>query len=233
MGVGVRSSRSLAHGFPSPHPHQQTIQQPFSLFLNGQNVGADLLERAQRLRFVEMSREADFVADLGGLFLEPGIGGVGNTSSLIKASIPPSSSRGTGSVSRNSLIDQPTILVDPVISDLDNAVPLPLVRRLLERRLRVWPSRGETFCLITSSRLFGLTSVLCFGSQHAFDTVQALDSLPNQTSLDRLTLNGKNHLALLGYDEVDSEVLSQIESLLDRSLQRAAVPGLAAPPPLH
>ena len=52
-------------------------QQPFGFFLNGQNVGADLFERAQRLRLVEVPREADLVADLGGVFLDPGIGRVG------------------------------------------------------------------------------------------------------------------------------------------------------------
>jgi hypothetical protein len=31
---------------------QQAIQQPFSLLLDGKNVGADFFERAQRLRFI-------------------------------------------------------------------------------------------------------------------------------------------------------------------------------------
>ena len=58
-------------------PFSRPSKQPFGLFLDGENVGADLFERAQRLRLVEVPREADLVADLGGVFLDPGIGRVG------------------------------------------------------------------------------------------------------------------------------------------------------------
>jgi hypothetical protein len=56
---------------------KQTIQQPLGFLLDGEDVGADLLQRAQRLRLVEVPREADLVADLGGVFLDPGVGRVG------------------------------------------------------------------------------------------------------------------------------------------------------------
>jgi hypothetical protein len=75
---------------------------------------------------------------------------------------------------------------------------------------------GKTFCLIKSPHLFRLFSVLSFGSDLPFDTLEALDSVPNQSSLDLLKLNGKHHLALLGCHEVDPETLNQIETLLGR-----------------
>ena len=64
----------LLHGLA---PLQQAVQQPLGLLLDGEDVGADLFQRAQRLRLVEVPREADLVADLGGVFLDPRIGRVG------------------------------------------------------------------------------------------------------------------------------------------------------------
>ena len=52
-------------------------QQPLGLPLQRQNVGADLLQCAQRLRLVEVAGEADLVADLDALGVVPGIGCVG------------------------------------------------------------------------------------------------------------------------------------------------------------
>ena len=56
---------------------QQAIQQPLGLLLDGENVGADLLQCTQRLRLVEVAREAHLVADPGGILLDPRIGRVG------------------------------------------------------------------------------------------------------------------------------------------------------------
>ena len=131
-------------------------------------------------------------------------------------------------LARLSLIDQPSILLDPVISDLDNAVPIPPLRRLLERWLRVWPSRGETFCLVERSRLFQLTSILSFGSSMSRATVEVLEALPRQPWLERINLLGKRHLAVLGLRQIDADILSGVETLLDHSLPRAVAP--AAPP---
>lgn len=131
-------------------------------------------------------------------------------------------------LARLSLIDQPSILLDPVISDLDNAVPIPPLRRLLERWLRVWPSRSESFCLVERSRLFQLTSILSFGSAMSRATVKVLEALPRQPWLERINLLGKRHLAVLGLRQIDADILSGVETLLDHSLPRAVAP--AAPP---
>lgn len=125
---------------------------------------------------------------------------------------------------RISLIDQPSMLIDPVISDLDSAVPFRALRQLLPRRLRVWPSREETFCLIEHSSLFQLTSILCFGTTLADSTKKALSSLSQRNWLTWLTIEGKRHLALLGMQRVDPDVFSSIETLLNLSLPRANVP---------
>jgi hypothetical protein len=132
---------------------------------------------------------------------------------------------------RISLIDQPSILIDPVISDLDSAVPLPVLRKLLSSRLRVWPSREETFCMINMSSLLQLTSILSFNSALAQSTKQALDSLSRQKWLEWLTIRGKRHLALLGLRNVDADVFSGVEKLLNLSLLRAGTPASATPPP--
>jgi hypothetical protein len=52
---------------------QQAIQQSLRLLLDHEDLGADLLQRAQRLQLIEVPREADLVADLGGIFLDLGI----------------------------------------------------------------------------------------------------------------------------------------------------------------
>ena len=62
------SWRSFAHSF------RDFGEQPFGLLLDGQDIGADLFQRPQRLGLVEVAREADLVADPGDLLLDPGVG---------------------------------------------------------------------------------------------------------------------------------------------------------------
>jgi hypothetical protein len=56
---------------------EQFIEQALGFLFHGENVGADGVQGAEGLRLVEVAGEADFVADLGGVFLNPGIGRVG------------------------------------------------------------------------------------------------------------------------------------------------------------
>src|SRR5437016_5662476 len=56
---------------------EQFIKQALGFLFHGQDVGADFVQRAQRLRLVEVAGEADFVTDLGGVFPDPGVGRVG------------------------------------------------------------------------------------------------------------------------------------------------------------
>jgi len=55
---------------------QQSTQQAMRLFLNRQNVGSNRIERAQWLGFIEVAGEADLVANLCGIPLDPRIGRV-------------------------------------------------------------------------------------------------------------------------------------------------------------
>lgn len=52
-------------------------QQPLGLPLQRQDVGADLLQCAERLGLVEVAGEADLVAGLDAFGVVPGVGGVG------------------------------------------------------------------------------------------------------------------------------------------------------------
>jgi hypothetical protein len=57
--------------------HQDLLQQSLGLLLQRLDIGADLRQRAQRLRLVEIAGEGDLLADLGGLFIDPGVGHMG------------------------------------------------------------------------------------------------------------------------------------------------------------
>ena len=56
---------------------EQLIQQPLGFLFHGEDVGADFFKRPQRLRLVEVAGEADFVADLGSIRLDPRVRRVG------------------------------------------------------------------------------------------------------------------------------------------------------------
>ena len=56
---------------------EELVEKALCLLLHGEDVGADLVERAQGLWLVEVACEADLVADLGDVGLDPGIVGVG------------------------------------------------------------------------------------------------------------------------------------------------------------
>lgn len=119
-----------------------------------------------------------------------------------------------------SLYNQPAILVDPVISDLDNAIPVKSLRLLFERVISVLPSRQETFCLVDQSRLFALTSIIAFDSQLARTSVGKLKQLLAQRLLDFRTLVvGKSlwgkHLAILGIGTGDSAIVEAVIKVLD------------------
>ena len=86
-----------------PYPPTISPIKPFRLLLQREDVRADLLQRAQRLRLVELAREADLVADLDARRVVPGVRRVRQHLALEERSMPPSSSSGTCSVSRRSV----------------------------------------------------------------------------------------------------------------------------------
>jgi hypothetical protein len=62
-----------------------------------------------------------------------------------------------------AILDQPSLLIAPDISDTQNALPIPALARWLERHsLGVRPTRAETQALIRNSKLFSLTGIISF-----------------------------------------------------------------------
>ena len=117
-----------------------------------------------------------------------------------------------------SLYNQPSILLDPVISDLDNAVPIKTLQRLLSNFIKVSPSRDETFCLIDKSHLFALTSIISFNSQLAQTSVIRLKHLlvNRLLSFQAIAVKGK-HLAVLGVQRGQSTIIEAVVEKLDKS----------------
>ena len=56
---------------------QNAVEQALGLLLHGEDVGTDFGEGAQGLGLVEVACEGDFIADFGGVGLEPSVGRVG------------------------------------------------------------------------------------------------------------------------------------------------------------
>jgi hypothetical protein len=62
-----------------------------------------------------------------------------------------------------SILDQPSLLIAPNISDTESAIPIRSIARLLNNLwLGVQPTRKQTQCFIKSSQLFNLTALICF-----------------------------------------------------------------------
>jgi len=62
-----------------------------------------------------------------------------------------------------SILDQPSLLVAPDISDTESAIPIRAIARFLDRvGLGVKPTRKQTQCFIERSQLFNLTALISF-----------------------------------------------------------------------
>lgn len=120
------------------------------------------------------------------------------------------------SLKQISLLNQPSILLDPVVSDLESAVPIKSLRVLLERFIRVEPSIDQTYCLINRSQLFSLTSVIGFASQLAQETVSTLGDLINLKLSSFKTLPLGNHLAVLGLKHGNFELVEAVLHAIDK-----------------
>lgn len=120
------------------------------------------------------------------------------------------------SLDKISLLNQPSILIDPVISDLDDAVPLKSLRKIVNRLIRVQPSRKETYCLINKSKLFGLTSIIDLSSQLGEETVMRLKKLLASNLSNFKSLPTKNHLAPLGFRRSNSIVVKAVLDTVEK-----------------
>jgi len=122
-----------------------------------------------------------------------------------------------------SLYNQPSILLDPVVSDLDNAIPIKSLQLFFSRLVQVLPSRMETFCLIKNSNLFALTSIIAFDSKVAGESVTELKQILSKRLLTLRTIAAEGswlgkHLAAIG---VSSGNQSLVEAVVDE-LQKAS-----------
>jgi hypothetical protein len=80
-----------------------------------------------------------------------------------------------------SILNQPSILLAPDISDTDSAIP-PILARVVDRLgWGVKPSRKQTQCFIESSKLFNITRLISFDR----DTVAGNQSDLNKLEKDR------------------------------------------------
>ena len=76
-GIGLRRLPCCLDARLMSPTRSSLRQQPLRLPLQGQDVGPYLLQRAERLRLVEVAGEADLVADLDTVRDVPGVRGVG------------------------------------------------------------------------------------------------------------------------------------------------------------
>lgn len=120
------------------------------------------------------------------------------------------------SLDQISLLNQPSILIDPVISDLDNAVPIKSLRRIVNRFIRVQPSREETYCLINKSKLFGLTSIIDLDSNLGEETVTQLKKVLAGHLFDFKSLLTGNHIAPLGFKRSNSAVVKAVLDTIEK-----------------
>lgn len=115
-----------------------------------------------------------------------------------------------------SLHNQPTLLLDPVMADLEDAVPLPALQKLLARWVRVSPSRSQSFCIVENSRLFHLTSIVGFGSRLASATVASFVDILGPRLRHLIQLEPRAHLAIMGFGHTDQEVVAAVSDWLNQ-----------------
>ena len=119
-----------------------------------------------------------------------------------------------------SLLNQPQLLVDPVIASLDAAIPWKPLEKIFAPLLKVIPSRESTFRLIEKSTLFSLTKIFSLHSKTAQDTIDRLkqvDRKPPFLPLSPLCIHLSNpkpllgaHLAILGLNTTDAAIAEKI-----------------------
>lgn len=73
------------------------------------------------------------------------------------------------------ILNQPSILIAPDISDTDSAIPKPIARIIDRLGFGVRPSRQQTQCLIENSHLFNLTALVSFERDAVAGSVQDQD----------------------------------------------------------
>lgn len=119
-----------------------------------------------------------------------------------------------------SLLNQPQLLVDPVIASLDAAIPWKPLEKIFAPLLKVIPSRETTFRLIEKSKLFSLTKIFSLHSKTAQDTIDRLKQVgrkPPFLPLSPICIDLSDpkpllgaHLAILGLNTTDAAIAETI-----------------------
>lgn len=119
-----------------------------------------------------------------------------------------------------SLLNQPQLLVDPVIASLDAAIPWKPLEKIFAPLLKVIPSRETTFRLIDKSTLFSLTKVFSLHSKTAHDTIDRLKQVVRKPPLQPIETVCVHlatpkpplgvHLAILGLKATDGAIAETI-----------------------
>lgn len=124
-----------------------------------------------------------------------------------------------------SLKNQPSILLAPVISGIESAIPVPALANLVKNLgLDVQPNVKQTRCLINRSSLFGLTAAIAFAKDKiASNPDLDSDGEPKGTvewlqkhvpSIIFSQLEKRGHLAPLGFRFGDRLLGDEIINLL-------------------
>lgn len=107
---------------------------------------------------------------------------------------------------KSSILNQPSLLIAPDISDTESAIPIPALARLLDQLgLGAIPTRKQTQCFIKLSELFNLT---------------AMNSFSQDTVAGSLTDSSKSP-----ENQAKSDVLWFFQQLHERGLINQELPG--------
>ncbi|MDJ0568458.1 MAG: DUF1350 family protein [Pleurocapsa sp. MO_192.B19] len=130
-----------------------------------------------------------------------------------------------------SLKNQPSILLAPVISGIESAIPVTALADLVKKLgLDVQPTVKQTRCLINKSDLFGLTAAIAFAKDkiasnpdigddgEPIGTVQWLQK--HVPAIKFSELPDRGHLAPLGFRNGDRQLAEEIIKLLQLETQQ-------------
>jgi hypothetical protein len=95
-------------------------------------------------------------------------------------------------VEKDVILNQPSLLIAPDISDTETSVPRILARFLEAFGLGVKPTRQQTFCLIERSKLFNLTAIISFKDDTVAGSKQKESRGKNDVRRLLEELEGKN-----------------------------------------
>lgn len=117
-------------------------------------------------------------------------------------------------IDRPSIINQPSLLIAPDISNTESAIPVRSLAQLLDKfRLGVLPTREQTQCFIASSSLFNLTAIISFDGDEIAGSIKDIKKTPEQQKMSDVLwlirqLNNKE-LPLLS-EEIEGKHLEPI-----------------------